>query len=338
MTQSFKAFRAQGFRNKVENYNKNAVGQTMSIQERQDREHNWEEQNKRDLSALLELRDIDDELTTIQRLLKHQKETVGQMVVEYTKSPLDQSQKANGLGYLEEAVAKIEEYEKQIIEMQKSANLAKDSYKDLLDIKQKQANVDEARMARWQADVSQSQSRSIMVFTVITIVFLPLTFFTGLFGMNIQQWSGEEKNVSAHTVAAIALPVTVGIILIAVFIAFNNRLRQFSIQARKIVTGILSDCIDALAKVLGIRWAFQQARTRKWKPKTLEFLLEKYTQPPNREIVVDDDIWRDVEEQTRLPFFNTVPRSNTNRSWSSSVRLRKYLGLKVTKEKDAKTL
>ena len=41
----------------------------------------------------------------------------------------------------------------------------------LLDLKQKQANVDEAKMARWQAEVTQTQSRSVMVFTIFTVMY-----------------------------------------------------------------------------------------------------------------------------------------------------------------------
>ena len=41
---------------------------------------------------------------------------------------------------------------------------------NLLDLKQKQANVDESRMARWQAEVTQDQSRSVMVFTIFTVM------------------------------------------------------------------------------------------------------------------------------------------------------------------------
>jgi hypothetical protein len=40
----------------------------------------------------------------------------------------------------------------------------------LLDLKQKQANVDEAKMARWQAEVTQNQSRAVMVFTIFTVM------------------------------------------------------------------------------------------------------------------------------------------------------------------------
>lgn len=41
---------------------------------------------------------------------------------------------------------------------------------NFLDLKQKQANVDESRMARWQAEVTQDQSRAVMVFTVFTVM------------------------------------------------------------------------------------------------------------------------------------------------------------------------
>jgi hypothetical protein len=48
----------------------------------------------------------------------------------------------------------------------------------LLDLKQKQANVDEAKMARWQAEVTQTQSRAVMVFTIFSVVYvhIPLVF------------------------------------------------------------------------------------------------------------------------------------------------------------------
>jgi Mg2+ and Co2+ transporter CorA len=59
-------------------------------------------------------------------------------------------------------------------------------------------------MARWQAELSQNQSRSVMVFTIFTVVFLPLSFFTGLFGMNIREWLSQDSYVQLHTVIAFA--------------------------------------------------------------------------------------------------------------------------------------
>ena len=44
--------------------------------------------------------------------------------------------------------------------------------RDLLDFKQKQANVSEAHSARQQAEQAKNQGQSIMVFTIITIIFV----------------------------------------------------------------------------------------------------------------------------------------------------------------------
>lgn len=43
----------------------------------------------------------------------------------------------------------------------------------------------EAREAVKQGEETLRQGRAIMLFTVITIVFLPLSFFAALFGMNV---------------------------------------------------------------------------------------------------------------------------------------------------------
>jgi hypothetical protein len=82
--------------------------------------------------------------------------------------------------------------------------------RDLLDFKQKQANVSEAHSARQQAEEAKNQGQSIMVFTIITIIFVStlnghsyqnlnshLTATIVLHCCNLQyecnrdQWSGE---------------------------------------------------------------------------------------------------------------------------------------------------
>ncbi|CZR64777.1 uncharacterized protein PAC_14676 [Phialocephala subalpina] len=55
---------------------------------------------------------------------------------------------------------------------------------DLLDLKQKQASVSEAYSARQEARESARQGKTILVFTIVTIVFLPLSFIAAIFSMN----------------------------------------------------------------------------------------------------------------------------------------------------------
>lgn len=60
--------------------------------------------------------------------------------------------------------------------------------RDLLSLKQQQASIIEAKLALKRADESVIQGRSIMLFTIVTIIFLPLSFMTSVFGMNASEF------------------------------------------------------------------------------------------------------------------------------------------------------
>jgi hypothetical protein len=46
--------------------------------------------------------------------------------------------------------------------------------KDLMDLRQKHANLSEARLARQQAEDTGKQGNTIMVFTIITVIFVSI--------------------------------------------------------------------------------------------------------------------------------------------------------------------
>ncbi|KAL3496544.1 hypothetical protein BJX62DRAFT_232213 [Aspergillus germanicus] len=66
----------------------------------------------------------------------------------------------------------------------------------LLDLKQKQANLNEAKSARKQAQDTAKQTDTIVVFAVVTIIFLPLSFLTSLFALNISNFPHEGSDVA----------------------------------------------------------------------------------------------------------------------------------------------
>src|SRR5689334_21823750 len=68
--------------------------------------------------------------------------------------------------------------------------------KDLLDLKQQQAGVVKAREAVKQGEETLKQGRAIMLFTVITIIFLPMSFFSAVFGMNTHELIGYVEGSS----------------------------------------------------------------------------------------------------------------------------------------------
>jgi len=79
-------------------------------------------------------------------------------------------------------------------------------------------------MAVEEAKRSGVQARSILVFTALTIVFLPLTFFTSYFGMNLSDGPG----ITSRVVWTITEPISVGIIVVvfAVVRAMNAVLQH----------------------------------------------------------------------------------------------------------------
>jgi Mg2+ and Co2+ transporter CorA len=136
----------------------------MTATERNERDRKIAQRNREDLSVLLELRDIEDELATILKLLDQQDGVIKSMM-KYCES------KGCGKVFLDTAQLRIDEYRTQISEMKENSHLAQKAVETLLDLKQKQANVDEAKIARWQAEATQNQSRSVMVFTIFTVMY-----------------------------------------------------------------------------------------------------------------------------------------------------------------------
>jgi hypothetical protein len=97
-------------------------------------------------------------------------------------------------------------------------------YEKMLEMVQRQAQIDEVRWSRLQAELASSQNLSVMIFTTFTVIFLPLTFFTGLFGMNTIEWQDEDVP-SLKEIGAISLPASFLLIVLSLVAAFNWRVQ-----------------------------------------------------------------------------------------------------------------
>jgi hypothetical protein len=124
MTNSFKKFRAQGFRDKATDYD-NAV-RTTNIRAKHKLEGlRAEKQNRENTSALLELRDIEDELHTLKELFNKQTSAIGLMIENYKKIEL-QGLTVNGLVFLKQAETKLQEYTHHAEKMIESVKSTRD--------------------------------------------------------------------------------------------------------------------------------------------------------------------------------------------------------------------
>jgi hypothetical protein len=77
-----------------------------------------ERDNRENTSALLELRDLEDELNTLQKLFDMQESTIRQMKDIYMSKDFNETT-GNGQDYLDEALEYLDDYKQQTAEMLK---------------------------------------------------------------------------------------------------------------------------------------------------------------------------------------------------------------------------
>lgn len=111
-------------------------------------------------------------------------------------------------------------------------------------MKQKQANVVEAHLTREQTEVAADQSRSVMIFTIFTIIFLPLSFFASVFGINAREWSGTDSNLSLRTIFVYMGTISLGFIIVALLAAFNRFTRRIMQYLWRIIANPFLGCFS----------------------------------------------------------------------------------------------
>ncbi|KAL8829774.1 MAG: hypothetical protein Q9191_001822 [Dirinaria sp. TL-2023a] len=312
MTRSYKSFRKEGFSVRPDAYYRKQNGEPMTTGEKQEKDLSVERQSKEDFSSLLELRDISDELHTIKKLFQEQRDALVDMAVHYLdaegtgeKQNAEQDRKifiqrareaqkhsANGLDNLVKAERSLNSFERSVSDMIESAENTEKAYSNLLDIKQKQASVDESRLARAQMDATAAQGRAIMVFTLFTIIFLPLSFFTSVFGMNVREWSDPNQPPALRRIVYFIGPISVGVIFIALTLAFSISIRAFAVAARKIVVGVSHDLYHLISQPLSK--ASRPAHTmyeRTRIPLLLDGIADRYLRHKDQDFGNDHGIW-----------------------------------------------
>ncbi|KAI1497760.1 hypothetical protein F5X99DRAFT_432688 [Biscogniauxia marginata] len=116
-----------------------------------------------------------------------------------------------------------EDIQRRILELQSlldNAEATSKALKDLLTLKQQQAGVIEAREAVKSASETVRQGQSIMLFTSVTIIFLPLSFCTSLFGMNAAEFNDGSLTLAQEF--TYTFPISLGVIIISFVLAFSR--------------------------------------------------------------------------------------------------------------------
>jgi hypothetical protein len=182
----------------------------------------------------------------------------------------------------------------------------------MLEMVQRQAQVDEVRWSRLQAELASSQNLSVMIFTTFTVIFLPLTFFTGLFGMNTIEW--QEENVpSLKEIGAISLPASILLILVSLVAAFSWRVQSaFKATYRgirtswKMVEGLYAERLEPASR--------KEAKRRRREEKRRRAMEAKMAHDDNQGY----DFWAMVKRQQRDVRYQ-IPEQNVTGSASAEV-------------------
>ncbi|KAI5921922.1 hypothetical protein F4810DRAFT_307955 [Camillea tinctor] len=119
---------------------------------------------------------------------------------------------------------------RELEELRASAISTAESVKDLLELKQQQASVVQAWQSVKQSEETIKQGRSIMMFTLVTIVFdpdiqLPLSFLSSIFGMNNVEFSGTLWNIKDQL--RLMFTVSAGVIFLSLLFAFSGWIRAW---------------------------------------------------------------------------------------------------------------
>ncbi|KAK3396852.1 hypothetical protein B0T20DRAFT_244041 [Sordaria brevicollis] len=135
---------------------------------------------------------------------------------------------------LSEVTDRIEELEG----LRSAAKSTADSVNDLLSLKQQQASVVQAWESVRQAEESVSQGRAVMMFTIVTIVFLPLSFMSSIFGMNNKEFT-DQGSMTLRYELKLMFTISIGITIITLVTAFSNLLRATLWSIYSYVTTLL---------------------------------------------------------------------------------------------------
>ena len=179
----------------------------------------------KEAQLLVECNDVEDELSILTAVLQQQRgvlQEMGQALKELSSAhggtKHDMPKRSGQQRRL------VDQHLLDIERMRKQANRVNESLTQVLDLKQKHANALEARFTRDQAQATARQGQTIMVFTIVTILFLPMSFMAALFAIDIIEFphasgGGLHLGYVAKYTFGIGLGVSLPLIAIAFLFA-----------------------------------------------------------------------------------------------------------------------
>ena len=157
-----------------------------------------------------------------------------------------------------------------------------------------------------------------MIFTTFTVIFLPLSFFTGIFGMNTREWhedNGYASDDPAYEpstiptlgyIGAIALPVSFFLIFTSLIAAFSSRVQGICKKIFKATTGKIKQGYRAI-KAEARKVEPERNKMRKQRKQAMRRRMRE-EERARRQKELSYDFWADVmnarHERHQIPDVN----------------------------------
>ncbi|KAK8109560.1 ankyrin repeat protein [Apiospora kogelbergensis] len=202
-------------------------------------------------SLLTEVRDIRDELNILTMILNSQLWTLGDLknclVEELSLSAASSSRmmRNNVNSWHAADIRKrtleqerhLKVHKRDIQSMDEQAERLYQSLTDLLDLKQKHSNALEARFASEQAISAARSGQTVMVFTIVTIIFLPMSFISAYFGVNIESFDKLDGSYVAIWTFGCGLAISAVFVIMAFTVVdITKALNRFGAFVRRITS------------------------------------------------------------------------------------------------------
>lgn len=179
---------------------------------------------------LKELKDIRDELNIILMIFGHQKKVLRQFEEAVCDEQHDDTTEAERRFREQRKLTEL--HMDDVRRMDSQAQAIFTSLTQLLDFKQKHANAVEARFAREQATLTAQQAiltvrqaklttrqgETIMVFTIVTIFFLPMSFIAAFFTIDVVDFPKLSLTYVSKYIFGIGLSISLVLIAIALLV------------------------------------------------------------------------------------------------------------------------
>jgi hypothetical protein len=142
---------------------------------------------------LEEAKDIRDEIKIVLQVLGEQRQVLEDECIMPFFSATSHKADVNFQNAWRKPLDIIKRAIRDFDKMDKQMKGILDDLKHLLDLQQKQATVWEAESSREVARATGRQGNVMVIFTMVTIIFLPLSFCASFFALNIAEFPADER-------------------------------------------------------------------------------------------------------------------------------------------------